>query len=168
MIRLIMEASQTQGWMKGQDERDVYFGRLFGLTSLIECGLLFRTDSGSSSKPPSTLEDFQGVISELITLGEKKSWLRESCWWSVVLAIRALREADCSWKTEALEWIEVKIFQEKTDWFPEKIAVWLYLPEPKYLQPTFRDRHILCNANLVTLARILKVSYTYNLCMILC
>jgi len=42
IVSIILDSSKTQGSMTGQEERDVLFARLFGLTSVIQSGLLVR------------------------------------------------------------------------------------------------------------------------------
>ena len=99
--------------MTGQEERDVLFARLFGLTSVIQSGLLLRdTTLPSSSTVASDLASFKEVLAQLLALGEKKSWLRESAWWSIGLAVDALVQSDVSWKDEALDATIAAVYSE--------------------------------------------------------
>src|SRR5882762_10924141 len=102
-----MDSSKTQGSMTGQEERDVLFARLFGLTSVIQSGLLVRQTTlppyASTSSLASNLVGYKETLSQLLFLGEKKSWLRESAWWTAGLALDALNTSDVSWKKEAIE-----------------------------------------------------------------
>ena len=52
-----------------QEERDFYFGRLFGLTSLIQSEILLR--------PTTSQEAISATIKHLVNLALKKPWLRE-------------------------------------------------------------------------------------------
>lgn len=52
-----------------QEERDFYFGRLFGLTALIQSEILLR--------PITSQEAISATIKHLVALATKKSWLRE-------------------------------------------------------------------------------------------
>ena len=52
-----------------QEERDFYFGRLFGLTALIKSEILLR--------PTTSQETISATIKHLVTLALKKPWLRE-------------------------------------------------------------------------------------------
>lgn len=142
------------------------FSRLFGFSSIIQSGLLFRTQPlRSSSTPASDLQCYSSLLSELLALGEKKSWLRESAWWALELAVDALYASDVSWRQDAVQATIQCIFgDEKIHWSPEKVALTLKLqtlsPEVKWkklLVPTFKNPDILSTANLSTLARILKV-----------
>ncbi|KDQ06741.1 hypothetical protein BOTBODRAFT_121098 [Botryobasidium botryosum FD-172 SS1] len=165
ILSLLLSTSQTKGSMNGQEVRDMCFARLFGLTSLVESGLLCRdaTLPPPSTTPISTLEDFHSVVSELIALGEKKVWLRESCWWSISLALTALHGSDINWKQEAQQRLIEKIFVESKEWGTEKLAIALRFqslsPEQNWrelLAPTFKDANILGTGSLNTVARILR------------
>ena len=160
IISLVIESSKAQGSMKGQEVRDMHFARLFGLTSVIESGLLYKT-----TIPVSSLEDFQTAITELVSLGEKKSWLRETAWWTILLAVQRLRESSVSWKEEAVSWVVDVIFKDPKDWSPEKLALAIKMPKmfpsvdwKKTLMPVFKDGNALAKSTLHTVARVLRVS----------
>jgi DNA polymerase phi len=154
--------------MTGQEERDVLFARLFGLTSVIQSGLLVRQKplptSASTFTLASSLAGYKETLSQLLLLGVKKSWLRESAWWTTSLALDALNDSNVSWKEEAVDATVKSIFVDIKIWTPEKIAVALKLqawcPErdwQEHLSPTFKNPEILSTGNLNMLARILKV-----------
>lgn len=153
--------------MTGQEERDVLFARLFGFMSIIQSGLLVRIGSSSNSAPVemSTLSNYTDILSQLITLGEKKSWLRESVWHTILTAIDVLHSSKVTWKSDAVETTCQQIFVEYKFWTPEKITVALKMkslyPEKnwtKIFSPTFKNGDPVAAANLQTLARIVKVS----------
>lgn len=152
--------------MTGREERDMLFARLFGFISVIQSGLLFREATlPSSSSPVSSLDNYNEVLAQLVALGEKKSWLRESAWWAIGLAIDGLQASDVSWKNDAFASIISTIFAEKKMWSPEKIALTAklqaYLPSQdwqKTLAPTFKSPELLSTGNLGTIARILRAS----------
>ena len=155
--------------MTGQEERDVLFARLFGLSAVIHSGLLVRqtplSTSPSSATNPSSLESYKELVDLLLILGERKSWLRESAWWTLGYAIDAVVKSSVSWKEEALaSTLEVVYGRNKDLWTPEIVAIILKLqpvmPDhnwKKSLAPTFKDADILAPANFSTLGRILKV-----------
>lgn len=159
--------------MTGQEERDVLFARLFGLTAVIQSGLLVRDTplrtSPSSSTFSSSLPTYEDVLGHLISLGEKKSWLRESAWWTIGLAVDALAKSQVSWKEEGIEVTIKLVLTENKIWTPEKIALVLKLQNlhssldwRKLVSPTFKNPDLLSTANLPTLAKIIKV------CMVHC
>lgn len=176
VVKLVMDNSKTQGSMTGQEERDVLFARLFGLMSVIQSGLVVRTGSlnvsASSSSQISTLSSYTDVLAELVIIGEKKSWLRESAWFAVLLGVDVLHEANVEWKEEAVDATIRQIFVEYKIWSPEKIALALKMqslfPEENWsahFAPTFKNGDILSSTNLPMLAKILKASFIHRLCV---
>jgi DNA polymerase phi len=155
--------------MRGQEERDAYFGRLFGTLAIIDSRILFT--------PAATLSDFKNCIGELFTLGEKKSWLRESAWWAVIRAVRMLLEDDVKveWKEAAIDGLITRVYGKSTsdaatakahgaEWTQEKVALTLILqaarpdlPWKALLAPTFKNGNLLSHENLPILGKILKV-----------
>ncbi|KAI0668533.1 DNA polymerase phi-domain-containing protein [Trametes maxima] len=166
VVQLILDSSKTQGSMTGQEERDVFFARLFGLTAVIQSGLLLRDSAlPSSSTVASDLDAYNETLTQLLALGEKKSWLRESAWWSISLAVDALTASEVSWKDEAVDATIAAVYSESKTWTPEKVALTLKLQVAypsrdwkKQLAPTFKNPDVLSTGNLATLARILKES----------
>jgi len=152
--------------MTGQEQRDMLFARLFGFMSIIQSGLLVRADSLPKSVlvEVSTLSNYTDVLSQLIALGEKKSWLRESVWHAILAAIDILHSSKVTWKADAVETTCQQIFVEYKSWTPEKVAVALKMkslyPEKdwtKTFSPTFKNGDLVAATNLQTLARIVKV-----------
>lgn len=72
--------------MKGSDERDGLFARLFGLLALIQSGSLF-VPRQSTTDDAQVLAD---VLDCLTELGGKKGWLRESAWWGIGQALEGV------------------------------------------------------------------------------
>lgn len=154
--------------MTGQEERDVLFARLFGLTAVIQSGLLVRTTTPLPTAAPaasSTLASFEDVLAQLLALGEKKSWLRESAWWTLGLAVDALHASHVPWKDAAFAAVVEAVFVDsKATWSPEKVALTLKLQKmlpahdwQKACAPTFKHAPLLHTANYSALARIMKV-----------
>ncbi|KAF5391416.1 hypothetical protein D9757_001957 [Collybiopsis confluens] len=169
IFTLITDASKSQGSMTGQEERDVLFARLFGMTAIIQSGLLMRTKplrtSQSSATLASSLEGYEQVLKELVILGEKKSWLRESAWWAIGLATDSLKTAQVSWRDEAMKATVHHLFIEHELWSSEKIAMTLKLqvnfqdlPWHSLVSPTFKNPDLFSNANLQAIAVILRDS----------
>lgn len=167
----------TSSSMKGQEVRDTLFARLFGLTAIIQSGLLFRstrlTTSLSSPNelglPASSLASYQTTISELLNLGDKKSWLRESSWWAIILAVKSLHLTSpaVEWQDPAIQWTVDKIYrgERAKEWTPDKLALTLcfqklspFQPWKECLSPTFRNSTLISSPNLPMIARILKES----------
>jgi DNA polymerase phi len=161
--------------MKGQEIRDTLFARLFGLTAVIQSGLLFRdshlppslSSPNELGPPASSLAAYQTTVSELLGLGDKKSWLRESAWWAIILAVKLLHSASprVKWEKEAIQWTLDTVYggAHAAEWTPDKLALTVYLQELEpsqpwkdLLAPTFRNGLLLSSPNLIAIARILK------------
>ncbi|KAL4076956.1 DNA polymerase phi-domain-containing protein [Scleroderma yunnanense] len=174
VLSLISDSTKKQGSMTGQEERDVLFARLFGLTTVIRSGLLVRQtplpSSGSVNSQVSSLESYKEVLEKLLEIGEAKSWLRESAWWTIGLAIDAVQAAPSSlpWKMEALDITVEHLFSKEREsgfWTPENVAMLLKLQplRPNYdwdsaLAPVFKGSNLFSSTNLAPLGRVLKES----------
>lgn len=164
-MMLVLDASKTQGSMNGQEERDHLFARLFGITSIIQSGLIARNGTlPTSSTSASSLESYELVVSTLVALGEKKSWLRESAWWTLAAGIEALAKSDVEWKEQGVEVTFDTIYAKVPGWTPEKLALTLRLqaifPERNWgliLSLIFKGTDVLATQNLKVVTNILKV-----------
>ncbi|KAF9566303.1 hypothetical protein CPC08DRAFT_114924 [Agrocybe pediades] len=171
ILSIIVESTKNQGSTTGQEERDILFAQLFGILSVVQSGLAVRTKplptSASSSTSASSAESYEEIITRLVELGEKKSWLRESAWFALSLAVDTLHESDATWKDTAVERCLQILYVDNTIWSTEKVAMALKLQDlyPRrdwkaLLSPTFKNGDILSSGNLSTLSRILKESTT--------
>ncbi|WWC68679.1 uncharacterized protein I206_102613 [Kwoniella pini CBS 10737] len=154
VLSLLIRNSQYSKNMKGSDERDMMFARLFGLTSVIQSNSLFSVTATSN--------DFAKVVDELVKLGEAKAWMRESAWWILVGAVQGLLDSQVTWREQALKQTVEKVL-DGNSWNQEKVALVLML-EGKVdgidwkasFAPTFKYTPLLNSHNLVTLGRVLK------------
>ncbi|KAJ8130131.1 hypothetical protein O1611_g3500 [Lasiodiplodia mahajangana] len=73
VLGVLIETTKTSGNVPGQEERDYYFGRLFGLQCFVEAKVLF-VDSIRWPK----------VLDLLLELAHKKVWIRSHCGWVIV------------------------------------------------------------------------------------
>jgi DNA polymerase phi len=166
ILAILVSNSQTSGSMTGQEERDNLFARLFGIKAIIQSGLLVKeTPLRTSSAAPSSLQCFEAVLSELLLLAEKKSWLRESCWWTILTALDSVNSSSISWRGDAINLVLDKLYVEEKSWSPEKVALTIKLKSispglewGKYISSPFKGGDILATSNLLSLGRIMKVS----------
>ena len=172
-----MSSNQT-----GQEERDLLFARLFGLSAIIHSGLFLRTQPPlpRSTSAPSTPESCAAVLDALLALARVKSWLAEAAYWAIGGAmdrLAASAEEDVPWREEAVHNLCESVFGEDCSfegesrkigsiWTPEKIALALRAqrlwPEREHKwrrlwAPTLKHGNVLHVANLAPLAKILKV-----------
>ena len=141
------------------------FARLFGLKCVIQSGILLNQKPlRLSSTSSSSLKGCESFVSELLQLGEKKSWLRESCWWTLLSTVDALSESDVPWKEEAYAMLFDRIYIKDTTWSPEKVALTLKMQKAHRsadwkaaLTTYFKGSDLLSTSNLPHLGKILKV-----------
>lgn len=98
-----------------QEERDHYFGRLFGAEALIKSCVLFSPDVPD--------ELWTRVLTALFEIPKRKPWLREECGWVVVCALREVyvKKFDDKYAKRAIELL-VDNGLART---PEGVAIWL-------------------------------------------
>jgi hypothetical protein len=154
----------SQGSMSGQEERDALFARLFGLTSVLQSGLLLRSSSSSSSDVPADLSSFEEWLMDILAVGMKKSWLRESAGWTLLSAVSALAEATVPWREDAKTLLVRQIFIEDKVWTPEKVAIllkcqdeWKGMEWSDVTKGAWKHGNVLHSSNYGALARVLKV-----------
>lgn len=123
VISLIIRSSHTSKAMKGSEERDGLFARLFGLTAVVQSGALWRGE----------LSDFEQLLDALVVLGDKKNWLRESAWWGIVQAAERLVGSQVAWQEEAVQMLTELL---KKGWTQEKLALALLLEKAQPVRLT--------------------------------
>lgn len=153
VLSLLVRSSTWSKTMKGSEERDMMFARLFGTVAVSDSGALFA--------PSTTLDDFTLVLDSLLQLGRGKAWLAEAAGWALLRVVRGLLASDVAWKDEATKLLLQKVYEEDNTWTPEKVALTVELANVKadwkaLLTPTFKHAPLLCAANLPALGRILK------------
>ncbi|KAI1426593.1 DNA polymerase phi-domain-containing protein [Xylaria sp. FL1777] len=72
-LNVLVDATTIGGNVPGQEERDYFFGRLFGLQCFVEAKILF-TDS----------KRWPRVLDLLLEMAQKKVWIRSHCGWVIV------------------------------------------------------------------------------------
>jgi DNA polymerase phi len=124
-ISLLLRSSQTSKSNKGQENRDFLFARLFGLTAIVNSGALFATTAN--------IDDFRVVTGELVGLGRRKGWLKESAWYTLISAVEGLLASEASWAEEALTEVIDKAYGREAEggWSSEKVALTLLLEQKR-------------------------------------
>ncbi|CAK7209877.1 DNA-directed DNA polymerase [Sporothrix bragantina] len=88
LLDLLLDKTKPAANLPGQEERDHYWGQLFGLQSFVESGILFAAgDEGRVSR-------WDTLLGHLLQLGHKKVWLRSQACFVVVQAIARGRLPD--------------------------------------------------------------------------
>ncbi|CAK7266327.1 DNA-directed DNA polymerase [Sporothrix epigloea] len=97
LLDLLLEKTKPAANLPGQEERDHYWGQLFGLQSFVESGILFApSDEGRVSR-------WDTLLGHLLQLGHKKVWLRSQACFVVVQAIARGRLPDEATVTATLQ-----------------------------------------------------------------
>lgn len=122
VLSLLIRSTPFGEGMKGSDARDALFARLFGINAIVQSGSLLASNSSAAT--------FEQVIVELIELGNVKAWLRESAWWAVHGALKALLNSEVAWRAEATESVVETIYGDKA-WNQEKVALTLLLEQKR-------------------------------------
>ncbi|KAI0833977.1 DNA polymerase phi-domain-containing protein [Hypoxylon sp. FL0890] len=73
VLNILVERTTPSGHIPGQEERDCYFGRLFGIQCFVESRILF----DEKSRWPK-------ILDLLLKMAEKKVWMRSHCGWVIV------------------------------------------------------------------------------------
>ncbi|EOR01392.1 DNA polymerase V [Wallemia ichthyophaga EXF-994] len=157
VLPLIKHHTTPVGNVKGSEERDLIFGRLFGIQAIIESGLISRSTT--------TPDDFKETIRNVTDLGKNKVWLKEATGWTTLNGLKEVTEKNVSWLNQAITNSLDILFtgDEKEIWGPEKVGILLWLQSThsdidysEYVQPIFKNPLPLAPQNLSVLARILR------------
>ncbi|KAG0373315.1 DNA-directed DNA polymerase [Mortierella sp. AD032] len=71
VLELLFRFTEIKAFMKGKEERNHMFGRIFGYMSIVQSGMLAR--------PKTSSEDIQLIVDDLVEYSQDKSYLSECC-----------------------------------------------------------------------------------------
>eukprot|EP00124_Ichthyophonus_hoferi_P001015 Ihof_evm10s45 gene=Ihof_evmTU10s45 len=108
MLDNFMKASTNA---KGQEERDNYFGKVFGYASILESGRLFEEDGDKAT--------LTNVVERVLALADMKSYLKEPCYHVLVSRIPEMSQG--TFTGHVLPAFE-PLFKAD-DWSPEVLAL---------------------------------------------
>ncbi|GAA5822951.1 hypothetical protein JCM11251_004433 [Rhodosporidiobolus azoricus] len=159
----LFEQTTSKAGMDSREERDLLFARLMGLHAIVRSGILTRSDGAASKQG----EAWQEVVQALVSLGNKKTWIREPSYWVVCEALRALLDSEAEWKDECVKWAVQRLVNDAREkakgWGPEKVAIVLVLQShgvsadwSSVLSPSFSSGSLLSRSSLSILASALK------------
>jgi DNA polymerase phi len=107
VLEILTEKVQTIGNIPGQEERDHFFGQLFGIESFVRAGILFND-----------ISRWNTILDLLLKLASRKVWLRSQCGWVIVQSLQQMNKKQAEATLEKIS----KANLAKT---PEGVAVWL-------------------------------------------
>lgn len=142
VLGLLLEKTGAGGSGSGQEERDHYFGQLFGIECFVRAGILF-TDK----------ERWLLALDLLLKLSAKKSWLKPQCGYVIVQAVSQM-------KKKLAEATLEKLAEEGLVKTPEGVGIWIAALDrfPDMKAPAQPWRHPLAIATLQPLPAALKDS----------
>lgn len=148
VIDILDTQTIPEGGTSGQDERDHYFGRVFGADVVLKSGVLFKD-------PDQTL--FKRLLDLVCGVATKKPWLRQECGWILYVSISTSHN-DLP-ETFAVEIIE-SLATNRLIRTPEGVAIWLAtmrrFPQAKLLASVWKHDDPLAIQDVKLLADILK------------
>ncbi|KAF5025023.1 hypothetical protein F66182_2891 [Fusarium sp. NRRL 66182] len=107
VLQILTDKTQAVGNIPGQEERDHFFGQLFGIESFVRAGILFQD-----------ISRWNTVLDLLLKLGSKKVWLRSQCGWVIVQSIEQMNQKQAQATLE-------KVAEANLAKTPEGVAIWL-------------------------------------------
>ncbi|PYI24589.1 hypothetical protein BO99DRAFT_448257 [Aspergillus violaceofuscus CBS 115571] len=154
--------TDSSGGESGQEQRDHYFGRLFGAEAIIKSGILFHSAPGA---------EWTRLLDRVFELAKKKPWLREECGWIVYRCIldfaspKKEEEEEEEEHAPKVKFVEVALERlcahdlAKT---PEGVAVWLAakdgFPSATFPAKVWKHEDPLDAKERVSLGKVMKDS----------
>lgn len=107
VLGILRDRTTSGGNVPGQEERDHYFGQLFGIECFVKAEVLFSESSR-----------WLTVLDMLVKLAHKKVWLRSQCGWVIVQAVPQMNQ-------KTAEQTLKKIADEGLAKTPEGVGIWI-------------------------------------------
>lgn len=142
VLNTLTERTKPVGNIAGQEEKDHYFGQLFGIECFVRAKILF-----------DDVTRWHTILELLLKLSKKKIWLRPQCAWVV---IQAVPQMDQGIAEETLRKIDEAAWAKSS----EAVALTVVFSEqfPKIKLPSKSWRDFLSSKYLGELPAILKDS----------
>ncbi|KAI8631980.1 hypothetical protein F5Y19DRAFT_422692 [Xylariaceae sp. FL1651] len=140
VLSVLVDATKSGANLPGQEERDFFFGRLFGLQCFVEAKILFDDETR-----------WPQVLDLLLEMAQKKVWIRSHCGWVIVESLPQMGQAGAEAALQKLSDLGLA----KT---AEGVGIWLrarscypnmQMPQKHWVDP-------LSPAVLPEVARVLK------------
>ncbi|KAI8988871.1 DNA polymerase phi-domain-containing protein [Pilobolus umbonatus] len=151
VLDLLFQYTERTGSMSGEEIRDMLFGRLFGLMSIVTAGMI--------SRESTTTEDIIRMLESLKEMSTCKSYLAEVCHHVVINILPHLK--DTQHETEAVTKIKELFFNGpivNVDQLNLVIGLQHHLPKTDLSEElsNWKSQTILAPVNLPHLSNILK------------
>ncbi|KPI44034.1 DNA polymerase V [Cyphellophora attinorum] len=157
VVDIFEAATEPEGGARGQEERDYYFGRVFGAGAIIQSGILFVAEDRSLWKK---------LLVLLCGIALKKPWLRQECGWTLFQFCASV-PADTATLQPFIEDVIAVLNEHKLIRTPEGVAIWLAakqsLPHANLSKHVWKHSHPLASKDVKNLAEVMKNARTQQL-----
>jgi DNA polymerase phi len=155
VLDILDNETTPEGNNSGQDERDHYFGRLFGAEAVIKSNILVKQQD---------LAQWKRLLDLISGIANKKPWLKQECGWILYNCIKSFAASGVAVPDDyALEVVE-KLTAHKLIRTPEGLATWLEVsenfPDAKLPKHVWKHRDPLSKGDIGLLADVLKDAKT--------
>ena len=155
IIDILDNETTPEGNNSGQDERDHYFGRLFGAEAVIKSNILVKQQD---------LVQWKRLLEIICVIANKKPWLKQQCGWILYSCIKVFASSEAAIPDDfALDVVE-KLTAHKLVRTPEGLAIWLEVseafPDAKLPKHVWKHRDPLSKKDISLLADVLKDAKT--------
>lgn len=150
VLDTIEKATTPVGKVKGQETRDLQFGRILGIQAMCTSGLLIRQEV--------SLDELNSVFGQTFELAMSKGWLRESCASVIVQILDSLDQAGSQMLFQAAEAVHRMLYDAQLSNTMEGIAISLKCTaygSQRELQD-WKHANILHADNLQSISKIMK------------
>nr|KMM65379.1 DNA polymerase V [Coccidioides posadasii RMSCC 3488] len=151
-IEILESQTSPVNCASGQEERDHYFGRLFGVEAILKSAILLQPDV--------PFENWSKLLFLIFELAKKKPWLREECGYIIYCAVR-----DIASKKAGIQYVDAIIkglAENGLARTPEGIAIWLAVMESSlpvnFASGVWQNNNPLHSKERSSLAKIMKES----------
>ncbi|KAJ2609657.1 DNA-directed DNA polymerase [Coemansia sp. RSA 1365] len=151
VLDLLWKNTEATKSMSGQEQRDMRFGRIFGMMSVVQSGILTRKST--------TAVELRKMTMELAAIGAKKSYLREIAYATLTAMVPLVSKL--SFRDEAVEMMVSVALEKGAVETPDELqlAMKMRYVFPGYdwgaALPQWQGKHMLSAKNVTRLKAIL-------------
>lgn len=149
VLAILIEKTEPIGNLTGQERRDMYFGRFFGLQCFVEAKVLFGSDEYSERWP--------AILDKVLKLADEKGWIRSECGWLIVQALPQMGPEKAAATMQEL-------INKKRGKTAEGVGIWLKAMDcyPDMKIPTKPWSDPIATKSLPELANVLRENAQQN------
>ena len=154
VIDALETATEPEGGSRGQEERDYYFGRVFGAGAVVQSKILFSGEDRT---------EWKRLLNLLCIIATKKPWLRQECGWTLCQFVSEAVEDAATLQPFVEDIIDV-LNTHKLIRTPEGVAIWLTarkaFPHASLSKHVWKYSHPLAAKDVHNLAEVMKNART--------